>query len=157
MAFPLSWLTKRFILRPLLESDSSFIFSLRSDTSVNTYLEREPFTHRTEADAFILKISEGVQSDLFYYWAICLEQFDQACGTICLWNFNESRTTAEIGYELLPEFQKQGIMDESLKAVIHHAYVDLHLKTIEAFTHKDNRLLFIVRSKTIEKGRYHIP
>jgi ribosomal-protein-alanine N-acetyltransferase len=59
-------------------------------------------------------------------------------GTICLWNFSADHTIAEIGYELEPAFQGKGLMSEAVQCVIDFGFNSLHLKALEAFTHKDN-------------------
>ena len=46
--------------------------------------------------------------------------------------------TAEVGYDLSPNFQGEGIMHESLKSVMKFGFDKLKLETIEAFTHKLN-------------------
>ena len=59
-------------------------------------------------------------------------------GNIVLWNFSKDRKTAEVGYDLSPEFQGQGIMDEAMKAVLHFGFNQLKLELVEAFTSKQN-------------------
>jgi ribosomal-protein-alanine N-acetyltransferase len=45
---------------------------------------------------------------------------------------------AEVGYELLPEYHRKGIMSEALAAVVDFAFKNLHLQEIVAMTHKLN-------------------
>ena len=67
---------------------------------------------------------------------------------------------AEIGYELHPDEHKKGFMNESCEAVLNFGLHTINLKTIEAFTHKDNEaskaLLkkhqFVFQIKRREKG-----
>ena len=54
---------------------------------------------------------------------------------ICLWNFYKDYKTAEVGYNLNPNFQKKGIMSESLKSVVNFGFIELHKERIEGFTH----------------------
>ena len=54
---------------------------------------------------------------------------------ICLWNFSKDYKTAEVGYNLNPNFQKKGIMSESLKSVVNFGFIELHKERIEGFTH----------------------
>ena len=42
------------------------------------------------------------------------------------------------GYELRPQYQAKGIMSEAVKFMIDHAFKDLDLTKIEAFTNKNN-------------------
>ena len=59
-------------------------------------------------------------------------------GSICLWNFSEDQKTAEIGYDLSPDYQGKGIMHESLCRIIEFGFQNLNLEFIEAFTHYKN-------------------
>ena len=60
-------------------------------------------------------------------------------GTICLFCFSDEAGKCEIGYELLTEFQGQGIMKEALEKVIDYAFNTINVQQIEAFFHKDNQ------------------
>jgi ribosomal-protein-alanine N-acetyltransferase len=42
---------------------------------------------------------------------------NQMIGSICLWNFQQTKT-AEVGFDLNPKFQGKGIMSELLKCII---------------------------------------
>jgi ribosomal-protein-alanine N-acetyltransferase len=130
--------TDRLILRQLTESDDLAIFQLRSNEAVNQYIERPVPSHIDEARAFIQKINDAIGRNESVYWSICLSENDGLVGTVCLWNFSDDMTTAELGYELMPAFQGQGIMNESIKAVISYAFETLKFEKLEAFTHKEN-------------------
>jgi ribosomal-protein-alanine N-acetyltransferase len=129
--------TARLSLRPLEEADDHFIYSLRSNPQVNTYLDRQPPTQIEEARAFIKKISDSIADNKSYYWGIALKEPCSMIGTICLWNLSEDRKTAELGYELHPDFQGKGYMDEAIGEVIAYVYQN-GFTTLEAYSHKDN-------------------
>ena len=60
-------------------------------------------------------------------------------GTICLFDFSDENGKCEIGYELLTNFQGQGIMKEATEKVIEYAFYTLQVQKIEAFSHIDNQ------------------
>jgi ribosomal-protein-alanine N-acetyltransferase len=64
---------------------------------------------------------------------------DKLIGTICLFDFSEDLSKAEIGFELLPHFQGKGIMQEAALKVIHFGFQHVGLKSIEAYTHSENQ------------------
>lgn len=130
--------TERLILRPLNMSDAESLFALRIDKIVNAYIDRRPPLSVTDTSEFIFHINEGIKNNDWLYWAICFTHNPSLIGTTCLWNFSEDKTIAEIGYELSPDYQGQGLMDETLKAVIHYGLNELKLNSINAFTHKNN-------------------
>lgn len=131
--------TERLILRQLLSSDDNEIFALRSDSDVNKYLERQPGKTIDDAKTFIQTINESIQTKNSFYWAIALNSTGKLIGTICLFDFSEDNIKAEIGYELLPGFQGKGIMQEAASKVIDFGLRHTGLKTIEAYTHRENQ------------------
>ncbi len=131
--------TQRLLLRQLLPSDREAIFVLRSDEAVNKYIARPLATEMAEADAFIAKIAQRVTEGQSVYWAITQAPNAALIGTICLWNFSEDGSTAEIGYELHPNHQGKGIMQEAIQAVLEYAFAQLGFDTVEAYTSLHNK------------------
>jgi [ribosomal protein S5]-alanine N-acetyltransferase len=130
--------TRRLMLRRLVPEDRKAVFMLRSDEEVCRFIRRNRMTSETEAAAFIEKIWSNGDRGPDIFWAICLNTIPDLIGTICFWNFSEDRKLAELGYELLPFFQGNGLMSEAVKAVLDYGFKDLALSTVEAYTHKDN-------------------
>ena len=133
--------TKRLFLRKIEESDAAIILFLRSDESVTKYIER-PESRKTknisDAIKFIKELDKYIENNKSIAWGITLKNNPKIIGTICLWNFSENKKIAEVGYDLIPEFQSLGIMSEALKSVINFGFKELKLDCIEAFTHKEN-------------------
>lgn len=127
--------TAKLTLRQLALKDEEEIFLLRSDSVINKYLNRQTSKTIDDARQFINNIIKGNA----LYWAITLSHKDKLIGTICLYGFSNVHDKCEIGYELLPSFQRQGIMQEALEKVIDYAFHVIRIKKIEAFLHKDNQ------------------
>ena len=130
--------TERLTLRQLVSSDANEIFALRSDGNVNKYLDRKPSKSIDDAKTFIQTIDENIQRNDSIYWAITLNSTDKLIGTICLFDFSDDNLKAEIGYELLPDFQGKGIMQEAASKVIDFGIQHIGLNSIEAYTHAGN-------------------
>jgi len=130
--------TERLVLRALSLADSEALLQLRSDEQINRYLNRPPTTSIEDANGFIAKIAHVVQNRDGIYWVISLKNDPSLIGTICYWNFNPDKDSADIGYELMPKYQGQGLMTEALKAAINCGFDTMQLKMIIAFTHPDN-------------------
>ena len=141
--------TERLTLRQLSIDDDKEIFLLRSDMEANKYIDRDPCGTIEEARKFIQKITEFVDQNNGIYWAITLEN-NNLVGTICMFNFSYEISQAEIGYELLPTFQGQGIMHEAITKVIEYGIHNIGLKSIEGFTHIEN----LPSSKLLEKCNF---
>ena len=131
--------TERLTLRQPLESDAQQIFLLRSDAIVNKYLDRQPTRTVEEALHFIRTVNENFKNNEGLYWAITQRGNKKLIGAICLFDFSDELQKCEIGYELLPNYQGQGIMNEALEKIIEFTFQTLELMTINAFTHKDNQ------------------
>jgi ribosomal-protein-alanine N-acetyltransferase len=131
--------TQHLFLRSLELTDNAQIAAIRSDDTVNRYLDRPACISLAEAEAFIRKIRASVANNQSYYWAIDLKGKPGLVGTVCLWNVDLDNSTIELGYELLPAYQGKGLMFEAIEKVIGFAFNDLKFKKIVAVTHRLNK------------------
>lgn len=129
--------TERLLLRQVIATDAPEILYLRSNETVNQFIKR-PVDRQTrtidDARDFIEKLGEYVEDNASITWSICLHGEPKTIGTICLWNFSPSKTTAELGYDLGLAHHGKGIMSEALKGVVSFGFEQLKLEKIEAFT-----------------------
>jgi [ribosomal protein S5]-alanine N-acetyltransferase len=130
--------TERLTLRIIVKQDCGDLVLLRSNAQVNKFLDRPHATTKEEVDEFILKILRGIENDGLFYWIITLKEDNNLIGTICFWNFSADKKTAEIGYELMPNFQGKGIMREAVLRVINFGFNNVGLDQITAFPKKNN-------------------
>lgn len=151
--FPLPKLqTNRLELLQLTEQDWPMISFLRSDPEVNAFVERPAAETKDDAIGFIAKINRGITNQQWYYWKITEQISGKMIGTICIWNFSEDQKTAEVGFDLHPDFQRKGFMSEALSAVTEFGFEKLGLTRIEAYTHRLNS-----SSKTLlEKSKFKL-
>lgn len=147
--------TERLFLRKIAVTDWDEILYLRSDQTINKFIER-PEHRRTknEADALkhIIEINEEMENKQSVSWGITLNNKPQLIGTICLWNFSSDNKIAELGYNLNPTFQGKGIMSEALKHVVDFGFNELNFDLIEAYTHVQNE----PSKKLLEKNGFHL-
>ena len=132
-------ITERLYLRQLKVSDANEIFLLRSNDSVNAFINRQKAASVVEADAFITRISTMQANNEAIMWAIVRKGFDQLIGTIGIWNFEIENAQAEIGFEMLPQHQGNGLMFEALTSTINFAFKNLLLNKIVANARQDNQ------------------
>lgn len=130
--------TQRLTLRQLSMGDDQQVFTLRSDRRVNQYLDRKICNSIDDARQFILLVNENVANNESIYWAITLTKENVLLGTICLFGFAEQNERCEIGYELLTNYQRQGIMKEAIEAVIEHAFHSINVQEIQACFQRNN-------------------
>jgi len=144
--------TKRLVLRKIEDSDSKTLLFLRSDKIINQFIKRQKTETEKEVLKFIEKINKGISNYEWLYWSISLRTNEKMIGTICLWNFSKDRKVAEVGYELIPTFQRKGIASEALNRVIDFGFNRLNLDIIEASTHKENQS----SQKLLNKNKFHL-
>jgi [ribosomal protein S5]-alanine N-acetyltransferase len=148
--FPLL-MTERLILNQLELSDDAAIFKLRSDDKVNALIGRKSAKTLKDAQDFIHKIKENSANNDSIYWTIKLKNTNDLIGTICFWNIDFENDIAEIGYELLTEYQRLGFMQEALTAVVDYGF-KIGFKTIKAFPNALN----VPSIKLLERNNFQL-
>src|SRR5688572_9599953 len=93
--------TQRLTLRQLVTDDDQEIFTLRSDSEINKFLDRQPSNTIVDARNFINMVTENINKNESIYWAITLSDRNILAGTICLFSLSDENDKCEIGYELL--------------------------------------------------------
>lgn len=130
--------TNRLVLREMDLADDKDIFTHRNDELVNTHLESFRHTSITETQAFITRVLNEIRANKTILWVVCRPDDITFMGTVCLWNISKEEEKAELGYTLCSEHHHKGYMTEAVKKAMDFGFNNMHLKTIEAFTHKNN-------------------
>ena len=129
--------TARLILKPLELSDTAAIFALRSNDEVNRFVGRKKAETLQDAHDFILKIQQNETDKTSFYWGIHAKETPELIGTICFWNLELDKGIAEIGYELIPDYQGKGFMQEALTVVMGYGF-QIGFTTITAYPNAEN-------------------
>jgi ribosomal-protein-alanine N-acetyltransferase len=135
--FPLLY-TDRLLLRQIRPDDADAIFVLRSDEEVNKFVHREPPNSLQEARNHIQKLNQSIEANELLFWGINLMGNRNLIGTICLWNLSIVKAEGEIGFDLIPSFQRKGLMQEAVEAVLKFAFKELKLKKVTGWIHAQN-------------------
>ena len=130
--------TEDLLLRQLATTDAPEILALRSNEQVNRYVNRNKAHSLEDALSFIDLINKNIENNQSIYWGLQPKNNLKLIGTICLWNLSKQDISAEIGYELLPDFQGKGFMQQAISSVLEYGFKKMHLQTIEAWTVKQN-------------------
>lgn len=130
--------TENLVMRQLSAHDAPGIFALRSNEQVNKYLDRKKAGSIEDALSFIEGINKSIANNESIYWGLQDKDDPRIIGTICLYNLSPEENKGEIGYELLPDFQGKGFMQQAMSETISFAFKKMQLKTIEAWTVKQN-------------------
>lgn len=127
---------ERLLLRKATFKDINSVYELRSSEEINKFVGTKRVKNLEEAKDFIEVCRDLYKKERRIFWLI--EYQTQIIGSIVLHQIDIDKKYAEIGYKLKPEFQQKGLMTEVMKSVLTFGKSKLNLKTIEAFTHKNN-------------------
>lgn len=130
--------SKRLNIRMVEKTDEAFIYKLKSDPQTYRFVDMKPYRTLADAKKFIKSVLKDIDHKEAYYW--CLESLEtrHCIGTICLWNFDDERRHAEIGYEILPEHYQKGYATEAVTQIIAFAESLEQLDSVIAITHEAN-------------------
>ncbi|CAN5889047.1 GNAT family protein [soil metagenome] len=131
--------TERLILRCLTYDDAPLMLALRSNESVNNYLNKKPEKNIAEINAKIKDILENLKKNEGIFWVIAFKNKPAALiGAIGYWRMQPQDYRAEVGYMLHPSHWQKGIMKEALHAVVEYGFKEINLHSIEANINPDN-------------------
>jgi [ribosomal protein S5]-alanine N-acetyltransferase len=131
-------ISDRLMLRPLMIKDVNEIFFLRTNETVNRFLDRPLIRTMNDAKEFIQLIEDRALYNECFYWAICLKNTDCLIGTISLFDFSQDNEKAELGFELNTDFHGQGIMQEAIQMVLKYVFEQKEVDVILAYTVIEN-------------------
>lgn len=157
--------TERLLLREIMPEDAPAIFRLFSNSLVTEYYDLENYEEEGQALDLIDFFDESFELERAIRWGIERKAdgvLMGTCGYVWLRRFR-----GEIGYELHPDYWRQGYMTEALDAILEFGFHEFELNRIEALTMLDNvasgallrKLGFkeegILRQHDYFKGRFH--
>ena len=129
--------TGRCLLRKIIAADQQEIFEGLSHPKVTKYYAVSYASFeatKAQMDFYNDLLSNGTG----IWWAVCLgdsEAFIGACGFN---NFSGQHKRAEIGFWLLPAFQRKGYMTEAVAAILEYGFKQMELHRIEAIVEPGN-------------------
>jgi ribosomal-protein-alanine N-acetyltransferase len=130
--------TTRLVLRRITKQDADELFFLRSDENIMRYICKPKPKDLNDIFALIDKIDGMIASNDGIAWAMCLKDDPRLLGHISFHAFNKEHHRAEVGYMMHPQYYKQGLMDEALKAVLKFGFQTIGLHSIEANVSPEN-------------------
>ncbi len=142
--------TARLQLRALRPTDAPEIFIHRSDPRMLEFVDIVAARELADAEQFIQQIQDGIAAGHWIYWGITLRERSLLIGTICLWHLLPETSTAEIGYMLHPDFQRQGYMQEAIISVINYGFTSMQVRTLVALPQTEN----IASIRLLERNRF---
>jgi len=129
--------TSRLLLRQITEGDLENIFRGLSDPEVIKYYGVS-FDTLNETKKQIEWFAELEKDETGIWWAICSPDNLMFYGAVGLYYLNSEYKKAEIGFWLIPEYWRRGIISESILLVIEYGFEIMHLNKIEAEVETEN-------------------
>lgn len=121
-------------MRALVPTDANAIFAIFSDPAVMRYWSKPPMAEVGEARSLIEAAQEAFDQRESLRWGLESKDSPGIIGTVSLFHFDAQNRRAEIGYALRAASWGQGLMHETLSAVVGYAFdeVGLDLARLEA-------------------------
>lgn len=130
--------TARIRLKNISADDRDFIFEQFSNDKVNQYLyDEEPVKSMAEAEGIIASFT-GPEPRNRHRWVLVRKQDGIKMGTCGFHFWKDAEGTAEVGYDLFPDFWGHGYMTEAMQTVIRFAAEHMKVRRIDAEIHPDN-------------------
>ena len=127
--------TKRLKLRPISLKDAEFIIDLTNSKGWLNFIGNRNISTKEDAVNYIQKIINNAN---FYYTVFELKESQKAIGIVTFLK-REDEQFPDIGFALLPEFQKNGYTLEASKSYLEKiASLQIH-QNIIAFTMPNNQ------------------
>jgi [ribosomal protein S5]-alanine N-acetyltransferase len=142
--------TARLHLRQLNNSDVENIFKLRSCSTNMQYIPRPLAKNFTDAQEHIDFINAKTKANEAINWAITIKGNTALIGVIGFYRTDPENYRAEVGYMLLPAFQKKGYLQEALETIVTYGFNVLQLHSIEARIDPRNK----ASEKVLEKVNF---
>lgn len=124
--------TDRLILRGITPEDALDFFAIRSNKEVMAAIDKTPIEHIAEIESFIQLIEDGINDNTGIAWAVCLKEDNRMIGHFGFHRIDFLNHRAEIGYALLPQFQRLGLANEGIKAILEYGFTNLGFHSIIA-------------------------
>ena len=131
--------TERLSLRPWREDDAPDLYACASDPRVGEAADWPPHRNVAESRTVIREIFSAPET-----YAVVLHETGRAVGCIGLLRGDAGYIAlqtdeAEVGYWIGVPYWGRGLIPEALRALVNHAFDDLHLATLWCCSFTENR------------------
>lgn len=137
MSFP-QLESDRLQLTEVKEEYVPFIFDIFSNPEVVKYYGMNAFERMEQAEGIVQNFRQGYETKRSMRWGIVIKETAQFIGTIGLNNLNLGSKRAEIGFEIHPDYWRNGYTYEAAFPVLDYSFKELKLQRMGAVTFVDN-------------------
>jgi ribosomal-protein-alanine N-acetyltransferase len=130
--------TDRLVLREISKDDAEGIFACFSNENVTRYYGQETLKSIDQAEIFVEFFANSYKEKRGIRWGIERKGTQGIIGTIGFNAWSPKHKRAEIGYEIHPDYWRNGYTSEAVLSVIQYGFDNLGLTRIGAVVFKDN-------------------
>ncbi|MDI1255688.1 MAG: GNAT family N-acetyltransferase [Flavobacterium sp.] len=134
--------TERLILRPLVLSDATGMFTLDSNPNVHKFLGNNPVNSIAQIHNVIEMINDQYKKNGIGRFAVVLKETNEFIGWSGIKFVTEPENNHvnfyDIGYRLIEEHWGKGYAQESAKAWRDHAFNEMKVPVLYASAHIEN-------------------
>jgi len=130
--------SNRLSLKPISQLYLDDFYEYSKITELYKFLEFKPFYNRSQSINYLNKLIDRSNGLDAQYWFICEKNTGRAIGTIGVYEINQVRKSAEIGYGISPKKWGNGFFGESLQLLLSFLFNKLMLHRVMAKTDKNN-------------------
>lgn len=142
--------TTRLVLREITKKDAENFYRLRSSKEAMRFIDKPLAESLDEIRSFIKYIDKKRKDNETISWGISLKENGELIGTISYHSIEKENYRAELGYMLLPEYWRQGIISEAIPKVINYGFNNMKLHSIAANINPNHQ----VSRKILEKFKF---
>lgn len=158
--------TERLLLREITTEDVSGIYKLLSDQEVVKHDTFDLFTDIKQAEDLVSWFRDSFMKKRAIFWGITLKTRSEIIG-FCKCEIEIPKVRADLGYDLRSDYWNQGIMTETLDAIIKYTLKTINVNRVEAAVSMENsasiRVLEkvgfvkegVLRERSYWKGKCH--
>lgn len=131
--------TERLELVNITHDYAENMFEILSLEEVTKYYGSDPFTSKEEAKKLIDMFQKNFYEKRSIRWGMILKKEEKFIGTLGLNGLQLKNMKSEIGYELHPNYWRNGYTSEAIKEVLRFSFDDLALNRIGAVVYPENQ------------------
>ncbi len=130
--------SERIIFRRVVDADFEAILTLRGNPQTMKYIPRPLCESKNDALQLIAIFDEKIDTNQGINWGMVCKNTNQFFGLISFHVIEKENFRAEIGYMILPNFEKRGLVSEGVKTLLNYGFNDLKLNSVSAIIDPEN-------------------
>ena len=142
--------TNRLLLNNYTFDDFEYYCLLKSSDKVWQYSTFTPYQDDREAFSDFKKILDSLNDNPYQFAALWTKEENRFIGEAGILSLNKQANRCVLGYNILPDYWNMGFATEITKALVSHAFENLHVERIEALAMSLN----LASRKVLEKSGF---